>query len=158
MMDGRVGKIRQYLDKNGFEKVGIMSYAVKYASNFYGAFRDAIGSDKNLGNYDKKTYQMDFRNSDEALREIALDSKEGADMLIIKPGISYLDIVLKTSQSCNLPIISYQVSSEYSMLKLAAKAGFVDFNEALKENLIAFKRAGATGIITYGAMEIAREI
>lgn len=155
MMDGRVGKIRQYLDKNGYENVGIMSYAAKYASNFYGPFRDAVGSDKNLQKSDKKNYQMDFRNSLEAIREIKLDEKEGADMLIIKPGIAYLDIVVKAKEACNLPIVSYQVSGEYAMLKLAAQNGLLDFNCAMQESLIAFKRAGASAIITYCAMEIA---
>ncbi len=170
MMDGRVGEIRKYLDKNGFEQVGIMSYAAKYASNFYGPFRNAIGSDKNLNplqnsadstpnrHFLKSGYQMDFRNSAEAIREINLDVVEGADMLIIKPGLSYLDIVVKAKQSCNLPIISYQVSGEYAMLKLASQGGSLDFNAALYETLIAFKRAGATAIITYGAMEMAARL
>ena len=158
MMDGRVGEIRKYLDKNGFEQVGIMSYAAKYASNFYGPFRSAVGSDKNLLVGDKKNYQMDFRNSSEAVREINLDVAEGADMLIIKPGLPYLDIVALAKQTCNLPIISYQVSGEYSMLKLAAKEGLLDFNAALHETLIAFKRAGASAIISYGAMEMAKKI
>jgi porphobilinogen synthase len=158
MMDGRVEKIREYLDKNGFNQVGIMSYAVKYASNFYGPFRNAVGSDKNLLAGDKKNYQMDFRNSTEGLREIELDVEQGADMLIIKPGMPYLDIVLKAHQNCNLPIISYQVSGEYAMLKLAAKEGILDFNASLYESLIAFKRAGASAVITYGAMEMAIEL
>lgn len=158
MMDGRVGAIRKYLDKNGFEQVGIMSYAAKYASNFYGPFRNAVGSDKNLISGDKKNYQMDFRNSLEAKREIELDVGEGADMLIVKPGLPYLDIVAKAKQICDLPIISYQVSGEYSMLKLAAEKKLIDFNSALYETLIAFRRAGATAIITYGAMEMAKEL
>lgn len=158
MMDGRVGEIRKYLDERGFEQVGIMSYAAKYASNFYGPFRNAVGSDKNLLVGDKKNYQMDCRNSNEAIREINLDALEGADMLIVKPGLPYLDIVVKAKQNCNLPIISYQVSGEYAMLKLAAQNGLLDFNAALYETLIAFKRAGATAIITYGAMEMAAEI
>ncbi|MCE3254988.1 MAG: delta-aminolevulinic acid dehydratase [Rickettsiaceae bacterium] len=153
MMDGRVGEIRKYLDENGFHQVGIMSYAVKYASNFYGPFRNAVGSDKNLMKSDKKNYQMDFRNSLEALREINLDIGEGADMLIIKPGLPYLDIVAKAKTISNLPIISYQVSGEYAMLKLAASQGLINFEEALYETLIAFKRAGASAIISYGAME-----
>ncbi len=162
MMDGRVGEIREYLDKHGFEHVNIMSYAAKYASNFYGAFRNAVGSDKNLNQKlnicDKKNYQMDFRNSDEANREIKLDVIEGADMLIIKPGLPYLDIVAKAKQSCNLPIISYQVSGEYAMLKLAAREGLLDFDEALYETLIAFKRAGASAIISYGAVELLQNL
>ena len=158
MMDGRVGEIRKFLDKNGFDKVGIMSYAAKYASNFYGPFRNAVGSDKNLNIGDKKNYQMDFRNSLEAIREINLDVNEGADMLIIKPGLPYLDIVVKAKQACNLPIISYQVSGEYAMLKLAAKEGLFNFDAALYEALIAFKRAGAAAIISYGAMEMAEKL
>ncbi len=158
MMDGRVGEIRKYLDERGFEQVGIMSYAAKYASNFYGPFRNAVGSDKNLMVGDKKNYQMDFRNSVEAIREINLDVGEGADMLIVKPGLPYLDIVAKAKQICNLPIISYQVSGEYAMLKLAAENGLLDFNAALYETLISFKRAGASAIITYGAMEMADKL
>jgi porphobilinogen synthase len=154
MMDGRIGAIRQYLDQNGFEQVGIMSYAAKYASGFYGAFRNAVGSGENLGSCDKKNYQMDFRNSSEAIREINLDVSQGADMLIIKPGLPYLDIVAKAKSSCNLPIISYQVSTEYAMLKLADREGLIDFEAGLYESLMAFKRAGATAIISYGAMEI----
>ncbi|MFT7086595.1 MAG: porphobilinogen synthase [Rickettsiales bacterium] len=158
MMDGRIGKIRKYLDANGFENVGIISYAAKYASSFYGAFRNAIGSTAgsggNLGSCDKTNYQMDFRNSNEALLEINLDIIEGADMLIIKPGLPYLDIVVKAKASCNLPIISYQVSTEYAMLKLADREGLIDFESGLYESLIAFKRAGATAIISYAAMEI----
>jgi porphobilinogen synthase len=154
MMDGRVGEIRKYLDEHCLQGVGIMSYAAKYASNFYGPFRNALGSDKNLSVGDKKNYQMDFRNSFEAIREINLDVLEGADMLIIKPGLPYLDIVAKAKSICNLPIISYQVSGEYAMLKLAAQNDLLDFDSALYETLIAFKRAGATAIITYGAMEI----
>lgn len=156
MMDGRVLKIRQALDFAGFINVSIMSYAAKYASNFYGPFRDAVGSAGNLKT-DKKTYQMDFRNSTEALREIALDSKEGADMLIIKPGMPYLDIIARASQTCQLPLIAYQVSGEYAMLKHAAAAGALDFDKALHESLIAFKRAGCKAIITYGALEFAKK-
>ena len=157
MMDGRVGAIRQCLDKNGFESVSIMSYCVKYASNFYGPFRNAIGSGQKT-TVDKKTYQMDFRNSIEAQREIALDIAEGADMLIIKPGSLYLDIVAKAKQMCTLPIISYQVSGEYSMLKLACNQGLLEFIPCLYETLIAFKRAGARAIISYGAIEMAEHL
>ena len=157
MMDGRVGEIRKYLDQNGFEQINIMSYCVKYASNFYGPFRDAVGSNQKMV-IDKKSYQMDFRNSVEAQREINLDVVEGADMLIIKPGLPYLDIVAKAKQICNLPIISYQVSGEYAMLKLACNQGLLDFIPCLYETLIAFKRAGATAIISYGAMEIAEHL
>ena len=179
MMDGRVGEIRKYLDEHGFENVSIMSYAAKYASNFYGAFRNAVGSDKNLNlaqnpsdsanstanchrpnlwGSPKSGYQMDFRNSNEAVREINFDVAEDADILIIKPGLPYLDIVAKSKQTCDLPIISYHVSGEYAMLKLAAEAGLLDFDKALFETLIAFKRAGANAIITYGAMEMAEKI
>ncbi len=153
MTDGRVGAIRKALDDSGFIKVGVMSYAAKYASNFYGPFRDAVNSVKNLNKSDKKNYQMDFRNSDEAMREIALDIAEGADMIIIKPGMPYLDIVKEASQKFQLPIISYQVSGEYAMLKHAAKAGVLDFKATYHESLIAFKRAGVSAIITYGALE-----
>ena len=153
MMDGRVKAIRNCLDQNGFENVNIMSYAAKYASSFYGPFRSALGSISNLKNADKSSYQMDSRNSDEAIREIAMDVREGADMIIIKPGICYLDIVAKAKLNFNLPIISYQVSGEYAMLKLAAKNNLIDFKSALIENLTAFKRAGASAIISYGSME-----
>ena len=156
MMDGRVLKIRQSLDKEGFTNVAIMSYAAKYASNFYGPFRDAVGSSKNLKT-DKKTYQMDFRNSDEAMREIELDIKEGADMLIVKPGMPYLDVIKQASTRYKTPIIAYQVSGEYAMLKHAAKAGAFDFDNAFLESLIAFKRAGSRAIITYGAIDFAKK-
>ncbi len=162
MMDGRIGVIRDALDEENFTDVGLMSYAAKYASNFYGPFRHAVGSVSNLksaqGNKDKKTYQMDFRNSHEALREIALDVSEGADMIIIKPGMPYLDVVKEASQNFKLPIISYQVSGEYAMLKLAAEKNLLDFDAAFFESLIAFKRAGASAVITYGAIEAARKI
>jgi porphobilinogen synthase len=154
MMDGRVLKIRQSLDLNGFYSVPIMSYAAKYCSNFYGAFRSAIGSIDNLKQADKKTYQMDFRNSKEAIREILQDEKEGADMIIIKPATHYLDIICKASRKTNLPIIAYQVSSEYAMLKFAANNGVFDYKSALQESLIAIKRAGACAIITYGALDL----
>lgn len=154
MMDGRIGLIRQTLDKHDFSNVNLMSYAAKYASNFYGPFRDAVGSKSNLKNVSKATYQMDFRNSDEAMREIALDIKEGADLIIIKPGISYLDIIYQANSNFKLPIIAYQVSGEYMALKYAAKNGAFDFMTALYESLIAFKRAGATAIICYGALEV----
>lgn len=156
MMDGRVSAIRAALDEQGFGNVAIMSYAAKYASSFYGPFRDAVGSASNLKKGDKKTYQMDFRNSSEALREIALDAQEGADMVIIKPGMPYLDIISLASQKFALPIISYQVSGEYAMLKFAEKAGALDFEAVFYESLISMKRAGASAIITYGAIEAAR--
>lgn len=155
MMDGRVGAIRKYLDEHRFYEVGIMSYAAKYASSFYGPFRDAVGSSSNLKMADKKNYQMDFRNKNEAIREVGLDVAEGADMVIVKPGLPYLDIVVNVKQQFNLPIISYQVSGEYSMLKLAGAQGLINFEAALYETMIAFKRAGASAIISYGAIEMA---
>lgn len=155
MMDGRVAVIRDVLDDAGFIDVAIMSYAAKYASAFYGPFRHAVGSASNLKKSDKRTYQMDSRNGDEALREVSLDAQEGADMLIIKPGMPYLDVVKEVSQNCALPVISYQVSGEYAMLKHAAEKGAFEFDVALLESLMGFKRAGATGIITYGAIEVA---
>lgn len=158
MMDGRVAVIRDTLEDYGFMDVAIMSYAAKYASSFYGPFRHAVGSASNLKKSDKKTYQMDFRNSLEAMREIALDVDEGADMVIIKPGMPYLDVVKEASQNFSLPIISYQVSGEYAMLKHAANNGAFDFDVALFESLISFKRAGASAIITYGAIEIAKKL
>lgn len=158
MMDGRIGVIRDALDDQGFINVGLMSYAAKYASSFYGPFRDAVGSASNLKKSDKKTYQMDFRNSDEALREIAMDVEEGADMIIVKPGIAYLDIVSRASQNFKLPIISYQVSGEYAMLKHAAAQGAFDFNAALFESLVSFKRAGASAVISYGAIAAAKNL
>lgn len=158
MMDGRIGVIRDALDDQGFVDVALMSYAAKYASNFYGPFRHAVGSASNLKKSDKKTYQMDFRNSDEALREIALDVSEGADMIIVKPGMPYLDIVSQASQNFKLPIISYQVSGEYAMLKHAATQGAFDFEAALFESLTAFKRAGASAVISYGAIAAAKKI
>ncbi len=157
MMDGRIGVIRKTLDAAGFVDVSLISYAAKYASNFYGPFRHAVGSVSNLKNMDKKTYQMDFRNSAEAMREIAMDVSEGADMIIVKPGMPYLDIVKEASQNFKLPIISYQVSGEYAMLKHAAKAGAFNFDEVFYESLIAFKRAGASAIISYGALTILKK-
>ncbi len=156
MMDGRVLAIRAALDVAGFVDVAIMSYAAKYASNFYGPFRHAVGSVGNLKNSDKKTYQMDFRNGREALREIEQDVFEGADMLIIKPALPYLDIMKEASQNFNLPLIAYQVSGEYAMLKFAAMQGSFDFDAAMIESLIACKRAGASAIISYAAIEVAK--
>ncbi len=158
MMDGRIMMIRDYLDQNGFQNVAIMSYAIKYASNFYGPFRSAVGSDKNLAKADKKNYQMDFRNSSEAMREIALDVEEGADTIIIKPGMPYLDIIKMAKDNFNIPIIAYQVSGEFAMLKYAGLNKALDFNRAYLESLMAFKRAGARSIITYGALEAAKFI
>ena len=156
MMDGRVGFIRDVLDENGFINVQIMSYAVKYASAFYGPFRDAVGSSLKLSNKSKKSYQMDPSNSDEALREIALDISEGADMLIIKPGMPYLDIIYKVKQKFKMPTYAYQVSGEYSMIKNAVDKGLFDERKIVFESLIAFKRAGCNGIITYFAPYIAK--
>ena len=149
MMDGRIGKIRKSLDKNGYEMTQILSYAVKYASSFYGPFRDAVGS-KNVLLGNKRNYQMDFKNSDEALREVALDIKEGADMVMVKPGLPYLDIIKIVKEKFKIPVMAYQVSGEYSLLSNAIKKGFVDKNVIL-ESLIAFKRAGANAIVSYYA-------
>lgn len=155
MMDGRVGEIRKSLDKNNFKDVKILSYAAKYASNFYGPYRDAIGSAANLGKADKRTYQMDPANSDEAIREVMLDVYEGADMVMVKPGMPYLDVLKRVKDKFNIPVFAYQVSGEYSMIKAAAEKGWLDYNKAMYESLIAFKRAGATGVFTYAALEMA---
>ena len=155
MMDGRVGLIRDTLDKNGFINVQIMSYAVKYASAFYGPFRDAVGSSINLSNKSKNSYQMDPKNSDEALREIELDLNEGADMVIVKPGMPYLDIIHKVRENFKVPTYAYQVSGEYSMIKGAIDKGWFDEEKIIFESLIAFKRAGCSGIITYFAPYVA---
>ena len=152
MMDGRVGKIRKALDKNGFNKIQILSYAAKYASNFYGPFRDAIGSKALLKN-DKKSYQMDFRNSNEALRQISLDIKEGADMVMVKPGMPYLDIISNIKRNFKIPVFAYQVSGEYSILENAINKKLLK-REVILETLIAFKRAGANAIISYYADRI----
>ena len=156
MMDGRIGLIRKSLDKNNFLNVCILSYAVKYASNFYGPFRDAVGSKRKL-KIDKKTYQMDFRNSNEAYREIGLDIKEGADIVMVKPGMPYLDIIKNIKDNFKIPIFAYQVSGEYSLLKNGIRNKIIN-NEAILESLIAFKRAGASAIVTYFALEIADKI
>ncbi len=149
MMDGRIGLIRKALDKNGFDMTQILSYAVKYASSYYGPFRDAVGS-KGLLKGDKKNYQMDFKNSNEALREVALDIKEGADMVMVKPGLPYLDIIKLVKENFKVPVMAYQVSGEYSLLINAINKGFVDRNVIL-ESLIGFKRAGANAIVSYYA-------
>ena len=149
MMDGRVGKIRTALDKKNFKNVQILSYAVKYASNFYGPFRDAIGSKVSLKG-DKKTYQMDFKNNDEALREVALDVKEGADMVMVKPGLPYLDVIRTIKNNFKIPVLAYQVSGEYSMLANAINKKIIK-KDAIFENLMSFKRAGANAIISYYA-------
>ncbi len=154
MMDGRIGAIRGALDREGFEEVRILSYAAKYASGFYGPFRDAVGSGNFLAG-DKYSYQMDPANSDEALREVALDIDEGADMIMIKPGLPYLDIIQRVKQAFGMPTLAYQVSGEYAMLKAAAANGWLDNDKVLLESLIAFKRAGADAILTYAAIEAA---
>jgi porphobilinogen synthase len=152
MMDGRIGKIRKALDKEGHQIVQILSYAVKYASSFYGPFRDAVGS-KGMLKGDKKTYQMDFRNSNEAIREVALDIKEGADMVMVKPGMPYLDIIRIVKDNFKIPVLAYQVSGEYSLLSNGIKGGLIDKNSIL-ESLISFKRAGASAIVSYYADRI----
>jgi porphobilinogen synthase len=152
MMDGRIGKIRKTLDKNGYEMTQILSYAVKYASSFYGPFRDAVGS-KGLLKSDKKTYQMDFRNSNEALREVSQDIKEGADMVMVKPGMPYLDIIKMVKNNFKIPVLAYQVSGEYSLISNGIKKGLIDKNSIL-ETLICFKRAGANAIVSYYADKI----
>ena len=149
MMDGRVGKIRKYLDKNKYYDVQILSYAVKYASNFYGPFRDAVGSKKSLKS-NKKNYQMDFANSNESLREVALDIKEGADMVMVKPGLPYLDVIQKVKNNFKIPVLAYQVSGEYSMISNCINKKLID-KYAIFESLIAFKRAGANAIVSYYA-------
>ena len=154
MMDGRVQHIRKLLDKNNFKNVQIMSYAAKYASNFYGPFRNAIGSDKNLSKKSKKSYQMDYSNSDEAIREVQLDINEGADLIMIKPGMPYLDIIYKIKSELKMPTYAYQVSGEYSMIKNAINSNYLSKNTII-EALTCFKRAGADGILTYFALEAA---
>ncbi|WP_082085572.1 porphobilinogen synthase [Magnetospira sp. QH-2] len=155
MMDGRIGEIRQALDNAGQQDVQIMSYAAKYASAFYGPFRDAVGSGGALKG-DKKTYQMDPANTDEALREVALDIAEGADLLMVKPGLPYLDIIRRIKDSFATPTFAYNVSGEYAMLKAAAANGWLDYDSVMMESLLAFKRAGADGIFTYAAREAAK--
>ena len=156
MMDGRVGEIRKALDKNGFEKVQILSYAVKFASNFYGPFRDAIGSKKSLKS-NKKNYQMDFCNSKECLREVSLDIKEGADFVMVKPGMPYLDIIKLIKDNFKIPVFAYQVSGEYSIIKNAINNNLLN-DEAIYESLMSFKRAGASAIVTYFADQIADKL
>ena len=158
MMDGRIGKIREALEQKKLIHTRIMAYSAKYASAFYGPFRDAVGSANNLGKADKKTYQMDFANTDEALREVAMDISEGADMVMVKPGMPYLDIVRRVKEEFNYPTFAYQVSGEYAMLKAAAQNGWLDHDAVMMESLMAFKRAGADGVLTYFALEAARLI
>ncbi len=156
MMDGRVGVIRKILDKNNFTDVCILSYAVKYASNFYGPFRDAVGTKSKLKT-SKKTYQMDFRNSSEVFREVGLDIKEGADIVMVKPGLIYLDIISKIKKNFNVPVMAYQVSGEYSLIKNAIKKKLLD-ESSIIESITSFKRAGACAIVTYFALDIAKKI
>ncbi|MBP9709061.1 MAG: porphobilinogen synthase [Oligoflexales bacterium] len=158
MMDGRVGLIRQALEKNGFVNTCILSYAAKYASAFYGPFRDAVGSGRALGKGSKFSYQMDPRNSNEALREVSLDIQEGADMIMVKPGVFYLDLVQRIKQQFQMPTFVYQVSGEYAMLKTAAAAGYLDEKAAVLESLYCFKRAGADAILTYFALDAAEAL
>ncbi|TAL84052.1 MAG: porphobilinogen synthase [Beijerinckiaceae bacterium] len=157
MMDGRIAAIREGLDAEGFENVQVMSYAAKYASAFYGPFRDAIGTKAVLAG-DKRTYQMDPANSDEALREVALDIEQGADMLIVKPGMPYLDIICRVKETFALPTFAYQVSGEYAMIMAAAQNGWLDGERAMLESLVAFKRAGADGVLTYFAPRVAKKL
>ena len=157
MMDGRIGKIRKALDKNKFQNVQILSYAAKYASSFYGPFRDAIGSGSNLGKDGKLTYQMDPSNSDEAIREVGLDISEGADMVMVKPGMPYLDIISRIKSEFKVPTFAYQVSGEYSMIKESINKGWLN-EKVVMESLLSFKRAGANGILTYFALEAAEKL
>jgi porphobilinogen synthase len=158
MMDGRVGRLRDALDAAGHQQVRILAYSAKYASAFYGPFRDAVGSKSALGRGDKRTYQMDPANSDEALRECALDIAEGADMIMVKPGMPYLDIVRRVKDAFSMPTLVYQVSGEYAMLKAAAGNGWLDGERAMMESLLAFKRAGADGVLTYFAVDAAKRL
>ena len=158
MMDGRIGAIRATLEEAGQVHTRIMAYSAKYASAFYGPFRDAVGSAKNLGKSDKKVYQMDPGNGDEAMREVALDIAEGADMVMVKPGMPYLDIVRRVKEQFRVPTFAYQVSGEYAMLKAAAANGWLDHDAVMMESLLAFKRAGADGVLTYFALDAARRL
>jgi porphobilinogen synthase len=157
MMDGRVGAIRNALDQASFSDVSIMAYAAKYASAFYGPFRDAVGSGATLVG-DKRTYQMDAANSDEALREVELDIAEGADMVMVKPGMPYLDVLRRIKDTFGMPTFAYQVSGEYAMIMAAAQNGWLDGEKAMMESLIAFKRAGACGVLTYFAPRVAEKL
>jgi porphobilinogen synthase len=156
MMDGRIGAIRAALEVNGFIHTRIMAYSAKYASAFYGPFRDAVGSSANLGKSNKSNYQMDPANSNEALREVALDLAEGADMVMVKPGMPYLDIVRRVKDEFRVPTFAYQVSGEYAMIKAAAQNGWLDHDKTVMETMLAFKRAGADGVLTYFACDVAR--
>ena len=156
MMDGRIGAIRDALEENGYIHTKILAYSAKYASAFYGPFRDAVGSSANLGKGNKTNYQMDPANSDEAIKEVALDIEEGADMVMVKPGMPYLDIVRRVKDEFGVPTFAYQVSGEYAMLKVAAQNGCLDERACVLESLLAFKRAGADGVLTYFAMDVAQ--
>jgi len=156
MMDGRIGAIRQALDDEALHDVSLLAYSAKYASAFYGPFRDAVGSAQNLGTADKRTYQMDPANADEAIREVALDVAEGADMVMVKPGMPYLDIVRRVKDAFGLPTFAYQVSGEYAMLRGAADRGWLDWEKVIVESMLCFKRSGADGVLTYAAPQIAR--
>lgn len=158
MMDGRIGEIRNALDESGYQHVQILAYSAKYASAFYGPFRDAVGSSSNLGTGDKRTYQMSPANGDEALREVALDIEEGADMVMVKPGMPYLDIVQRVKDAFQMPTYVYQVSGEYAMLSAAGQQGWLDREKVMMESLLGFKRAGADGILTYFALEAAQQL
>ncbi len=158
MMDGRIGAIRGALDAEGFSHVQILSYAAKYASAFYGPFRDAVGSQGSLGKGDKRTYQQDPGNSDEALREVAIDLGEGADMVMVKPGMPYLDVLRRVKETFSVPTYAYQVSGEYAMLRGSADRGWVDWDKIIMESLLCFKRAGADGILTYAAIDVAERL
>ncbi|CAN7619855.1 porphobilinogen synthase [Rhizobacter sp. LjRoot28] len=158
MMDGRIGAIRAGLEGRGLIHTRIMAYSAKYASAFYGPFRDAVGSSANLGKSNKKVYQMDPANTDEALREVAMDLAEGADMVMVKPGLPYLDIVRRVKDEFRVPTFAYQVSGEYAMLKAAAQNGWLDHDAVMMESLLAFKRAGADGVLTYFALDAARHL
>ncbi len=158
MMDGRIGAIREALDKNGYERVRLLSYAAKFASSFYGPFRDAVGSSANLGVSNKETYQVDPANSDEALWEVGLDLQEGADMVMVKPGMPYLDIITRVKREFGVPTFAYQVSGEYAMLKAAVANGWLDEERCVLEALLSFKRAGANGVLTYFAIDAAKLI
>jgi porphobilinogen synthase len=158
MMDGRIGAIRQSLEAAGLVHTQIMAYSAKYASAFYGPFRDAVGSKANLGKADKRVYQMDPANGREALREVALDISEGADMVMVKPGMPYLDVVKAVKDQFGMPTFAYQVSGEYAMIQAAAANGWVDGEAVMMESLMAFKRAGADGVLTYFALQAARKL
>ena len=158
MMDGRIGAIREALEEDGHIHTRIMAYSAKYASAFYGPFRDAVGSSANLGKADKYTYQMDPANSDEALQEVALDLQEGADMVMVKPGLPYLDVIRRVKDEFGVPTYAYQVSGEYAMLQAAIQNGWLDSRKVILESLLAFKRAGADGILTYYALEAAKQL